>query len=237
MLTEQRYQVILKLLEEKGTVTVTELKDLLNTSESTVRRDIVALHKAGKLTKVFGGAVALQETVIPYEPTMVQKADVNVEEKQFIARKAAELVQPGEFIFLDAGTTTGYMIEYLAGKEISVMTNAVAHAKQLASLGVKVYLVGGELKASTEAIIGSQAMEMLKNYHFTKGFFGTNGVTKKAGFTTPDAYEALIKRSAMEQCRECFVLADYSKFNTVSSVTFAHFNAATIISDENGHNI
>ena len=75
MLTEQRYEIILGLLREKNSVTVTELKDILNASESTVRRDITALYKAGKLTRVFGGAVALEHTVNAYEPTVAQKED------------------------------------------------------------------------------------------------------------------------------------------------------------------
>ena len=97
MLTEQRYEVILKLLEEKNSITVAEVKDLLNTSESTVRRDITALHNAGKLVKVFGGAVACDRTVITHEPTVEQKAEVNVEAKQLVAAKAAALIRPEDF--------------------------------------------------------------------------------------------------------------------------------------------
>ena len=84
MLTEQRYQIILDLLKEKKSVTATELKEILDTSESTVRRDITALHKAGKLIKVFGGAVALEDegTVSAYEPTVEQKSELYVKEKK-----------------------------------------------------------------------------------------------------------------------------------------------------------
>lgn len=232
MLTKQRYDLILKLLEEQKSVTLTELKELLHTSESTVRRDIVALDKAGKLMKVFGGAVVLEQPVITYEPTVEQKRDVKVDEKRRIAAYAASLVGQEEFIYLDAGTTTGCLIAHLEGRGVSVVTNAVAHARQLAALGVRVYLVGGELKGTTEAVIGSQAVEMLQNYHFTKGFFGTNGITQKTGFTTPDANEAQVKKAAMRQCGECFVLADASKFDRVSSVTFAGFGTAKIITEE-----
>ena len=112
MLTEQRYEVILKLLEEKNSITVAEVKDLLNTSESTVRRDITALHNAGKLVKVFGGAVACDRTVITHEPTVEQKAEVNVEAKQLVAAKAAALIRPEDFIYLEAGTTTASMLSY-----------------------------------------------------------------------------------------------------------------------------
>ena len=188
MLTEQRYQIILDLLKEKKSVTATELKEILDTSESTVRRDITALHKAGKLIKVFGGAVALEDgdTVSAYEPTVEQKSELYVE---------------------------------------------VSHAQRLAAKGIKVFLIGGELKSSTEAVIGAQAMKNLQEYHFTKGFFGANGITKAEGFTTPDANEALVKQTAIERCKNRYILADHSKFGCISSVTFSAFVNAKILTD------
>ena len=92
-------------------------------------------------------------------------------------------------------------------------------------------LIGGELKGSTEAVIGSQAMQMLKNYHFTKGFFGTNGMTQREGFTTPESNEALVKRTAMEQCLEKYVVSDSSKFGQISAVTFFSFDGAVILTE------
>lgn len=231
MLTEQRYEVILRLLAEKKSVTVAEIRERLNTSESTVRRDITALHQAGKLTKVFGGAVALEHTYVAQEPTVAQKAELYQEEKQRIARAAASLIGKNEFVYLDAGTTTGCMLDYLAEPAAVYVTNAVVHAQRLAARGFRVILIGGELKSSTEAVIGSQAMDMLKNYHFSKGFFGANGISRTAGFTTPDANEALIKKTAMQQCMECYVLADHSKAGRVSSVTFAPFGTAKVLTD------
>ena len=231
MLTEQRYEQILKLLEKEGSITVTEVKELLNTSESTVRRDITALHNAGKLVKVFGGAIASDHVVTPQEPTVAQTITVHVSEKQRIAAYASEMIRQGEFIYLDAGTTTGYMLEFLKDKDATVVTNAVVHAQTLAAEGVKVHLVGGELKSSTEAVVGSEAIETLRKYHFTKGFFGTNGITKKAGFTTPDANEAMVKKAALGQCQDKYILCDHSKFGEVSSVTFAPFTGAKVITD------
>ena len=225
MLTEQRYQIILDLLKEKKSVTATELKEILDTSESTVRRDITALHKAGKLIKVFGGAVALEDegTVSAYEPTVEQKSELYVKEKRKIAQYAAELIEEEDFIYLDAGTTTGYMIDVLGYTNAVFVTNAVSHAQRLAAKGIKVFLIGGELKSSTEAVIGAQAMKNLQEYHFTKGFFGANGITKAEGFTTPDANEALVKQTAIERCKNRYILADHSKFGCISSVTFSAF--------------
>lgn len=231
MLTEQRYDLILKLLEEKKSITVTEVKELLHTSESTVRRDITALHNAGRLVKVFGGAVASDASYITQEPTVAQKSGVNQEEKAAVARYAASLIEPEDFIYLDAGTTTGYMLDYITEKSAVFVTNAVAHAQKLAALGFKVFLVGGELKSSTEAVVGSQAVLILQEYHFSKGFFGTNGISRTGGLTTPDRNEALIKKTALGQCQKGFLLCDHSKFGNVSSVTFAPLRGVTVLTD------
>lgn len=232
MLTEQRFEIICRLVNERKSITVTELKDILETSESTVRRDITALHKAGRLIKVFGGAVALEQAVLAHEDTVAQKLDINPEAKRVVARYAAALVEPDDFVYLDAGTATGYLLEYLTETRATYVTNAVSHARRLAAKGLKVILIGGELKDSTEAIVGSVALQMVQQYHFSKGFFGTNAINRKAGFTTPDPNEAMVKQQAMEQCQKKYVLADYSKFNRVSPVTFAAFTDAEILTED-----
>jgi DeoR family fructose operon transcriptional repressor len=231
MLTKQRQEIILELLDQQGSVTVTEARELLDASESTIRRDITALDQAGKLVKVFGGAVAKKQNFLAGEYTVAQKIDLSRKEKEQIAKYAASLIEAEEFIFLDAGTTTACMLEYMGGKGVTFVTNAVSHAQILAAHGEKVLLVGGTLKASTEAVIGVQAVDFIRKYHFTKGFFGTNGVSKSAGCTTPDPSEALVKKAAMEQCRQSYVLCDYTKFDQISSVTFTPFYGTTLITD------
>lgn len=232
MLTEKRYKEILKLLEKKKSITVTEIKELLNTSESTIRRDLTALDRMGKLVKVFGGAVAVDAAFTAAEPSVAQKIYINQEEKQIIARCAASFIVPNDFIYLDAGTTTGYMIEYITEKTATFVTNAVSHAQRLAAAGFHVLLIGGELKSTTEAVVGNQAILSLQSFHFTKGFFGTNGISKKCGYTTPDYNEAMVKKIALEQSRKRYILADITKFSNISSVTFAEFEAAQVITNE-----
>ena len=232
MLSEQRYTLILELLEKKRSITVTELSEALHISESTARRDIIALDKAGKLTKVFGGAVCADNVFSSLEPTIAQKTEIFKEEKMQIAKSAVSLIEPDDFIFLDAGTTTGYMLDFIGDYNVTFVTNAVAHAQKLAVKGKRVLLIGGELKGSTEAIVGTSAVLALRDYHFTKGFFGANGISKTAGLTTPDMNEALVKKTAMCQCMKAFIVSDHSKFNVVSSVTFASLSSAAILTDE-----
>ncbi len=231
MLTEERYELILKLLERKRSATLAEIKEELGVSESTIRRDLNALDAAGRLTKVFGGAVAREGIFTGTEPSVAQKMELQQEEKLAIARFAANLIQDDDFIYLDAGTTTAYMLDYLPRCRATFVTNAVSHAQRLAAAGRRVILIGGELKGTTEAVVGSRAILTIQGYHFTKGFFGTNGISKHHGFTTPDPNEALVKKSAMEQTEHCYVLADSQKFGVVSSVTFAPFDSAVILTE------
>ena len=230
MLTEQRFERILERLKVKKSITVAEITEDLGISESTARRDITALDKAGKLTKVFGGAVAAEHTYEMKEPTVAQKVNVRKEEKIKIAQYAADMIGDNDFVYLDAGTSVGYMVEFLAEKRAAFVTNAVAHAQRLAAQGNRDLLIGGE--SSTEAVVGAQAIELLRKYHFTKGFFGTNGITKEEGFTTPDVGEAQVKQTAVQQCQKSYILADSTKFGNISAVTFAPFSGSVILTEE-----
>lgn len=232
MLTEERFARILSILEEQKSVTIQELMIRLETSESTVRRDLNAMHEKGLLTKVYGGAVANQSYFQTYDAKVSDRQKENMDEKQVIAKAAASLIQPEDFVYLDAGTTTGMMIDYLTDTRTVFVTNAIGHAKRLSELGFRVYILGGEFKSSTEAIVGEEAMLSLDKYNFTLGFFGTNGISVKNGCTTPEVKEASVKKRAISHCKRAYVLADKSKFRHVSSIMFAKFQEVNIITEE-----
>lgn len=233
MLTQKRQEEILRIVNEQKSVTVAELVERFRTSESTIRRDIVALSKDGLLNKVFGGAVALDSVLNNKEPSVAQKEEVNVQEKRRIAKYAASLVEAEDIVFIDAGTTTGYMLDYLEERRARFVTNGVEHAKRLAKGGFRVVLIGGELKGSTESVVGSEAVYNIQKYHFTKGFFGSNGVSIANGLTTPDINEAMTKQAAFLNTmhKHRYVLCDHSKFGLCSAVTFASAEGAKIITD------
>ena len=232
MLAEERFSRILSIIEAEGSATIQELMTALDASESTVRRDLITMDENGLLTKVHGGAIARRPSVSTHDEDVRNRKTMNAEQKNAIAKYAASLIRPDDFVYLDAGTTTGLMLEYLEGVKAAFVTNAVSHAQTLAKMGIRVYLIGGELKSSTEAVVGSQAMQMIQMYHFTKGFFGTNGITRREGFTTPDTSEAIVKSTAMKQCKDVYILTDKSKFGEVSSVTFGGFTDAKILTEE-----
>lgn len=235
MLTETRQEEIVRLVQERESITVAELKDILQSSESTIRRDITALDKDGRLTKVFGGAIALHPAqMVRQELSVTQKQELQAEEKKAIARYAASLIEPDDCVYIDAGTTTGWMLEYIQEPGATYVTNAFSHAKRLAQKGFHVMLIGGEVKGATEAIVGAEAALNIQKYHFTKGFYGTNGIDQKAAFTTPDINEAMVKRVALHatQSGHRYVLAVSTKFSSIYAVTFAEFDGTTILTEQ-----
>ena len=123
MLTEQRYEKILDLVNEKKSVTVKEMTELLESSESTIRRDLTVLHKKGRLVKVFGGAVAIDMEYRTKDEEVNRREDENKEAKELIARFAASLIQPDDFVFLDAGTTTAWIPDFLIEKSAVFVKN------------------------------------------------------------------------------------------------------------------
>jgi DeoR family fructose operon transcriptional repressor len=232
MLAEERHAIILKILEEKKAVTVLDLVQTLNTSESTVRRDLTILHSRGLLYKVYGGATSIANNYSTGEADMDAKRTLSLNEKKLIAQKAASLISDKDFIYLDAGTTTLLMIDYLQTKKATYVTNGIAHAARLSARGFRSYILGGELKASTEAVIGIEAADNLRRYNFTKGFFGTNGISIKSGFSTPDPAEGQIKSEAIAHCKKSYILADSSKFNKIFPISFANISCAAILTDQ-----
>ena len=159
MLTEERYSVILEMVKQNKSVKLPELCERLGASESTVRRDLTQLDEKGLLKKVHGGAISAEDRSFSVvEQDVEAKSKLLNEEKIAIARYAASLVEDGDFVFLDAGTTTGYMIDFLPEKNVTFVTNAFVHAKRLAQRGFTVYIPAGEIKLTTEAIVGAECL-------------------------------------------------------------------------------
>ena len=142
MLTEERFAKILSILESMGSVTVQQLMTELDASESTIRRDLNALDANGQLTKVHGGAILKTVAYSTKDDNVISRKEKNRDAKNKIAKYAAEQIASGDFVYLDAGTTTELMIEYITSRQAVFVTNAISHAKRLAERGFTVYLLG-----------------------------------------------------------------------------------------------
>jgi DeoR family fructose operon transcriptional repressor len=212
-------------------VTVTELTQALGTSESTIRRDLNALAEMGKLNKVFGGATSIQPHSGMLEDNVSSRENIMTEEKSAIAAYAATLIHDNDFVYIDAGTTTSRLIDYISNYNATYVTNGISHARKLINKGLTAYIIGGKMKPVTEAVVGAEGIMTIKSFNFTKAFMGTNGIDIDSGFTTPDIEEALIKQMAINKSYMAFVLADHSKFKRIFSVTFSELRNCCIITD------
>lgn len=231
MLTPERYQLIMDQIEKRDVVKIQELISMTNASESTIRRDLSTLEERGFLKRVHGGASKLSNS--RQEPDMLEKSSKNLQDKLKIAEKAASLLEEGDCIYLDAGTTTLHMIDFIDHtKDIVVVTNGVMHIDALIRKGIPFYLLGGYVKHRTGAMIGGASLTAVSQYRFDKSFLGVNGVHIEAGFTTPDPDEALLKTKAVRQAKNAYVLADPSKFGEISFAAFAALGDAAIITTE-----
>lgn len=228
MLSQERYELILNLLKRKDIVKLQNIVEELGISESTARRDLNQLEKKGLLMRVHGGAKLPQKGIEEdFESKNVQKQS----EKRLIGERAAALIEDGDCIFIDAGTTTETIIPHLVGKNISVVTNGTTHIPLLGKAQIKTYILEGRIKHSTGAIVGSEAVASLSKYYFDKCFVGSNGIHGERGYTTPDVDEAEIKRKVIKNSKRAYVMADSTKFGKVSFVAFGEIEDCVIITD------
>lgn len=227
---EKRWTQIIELCKLKETVMVDEIVKQLKISPATVRRDLQAMEDLEMIVRTHGGA---KITGSQYdEPSMILKAESNTAEKKQIAYVAAKCIQDNQMIYLDAGSTTYAMLEYITAKNITVVTPGIPHVQILGKKGISTIMLGGIVRWSTQAITGKQASKQLNDYYFDLCFIGTNGIHEQIGFTTSNEMEAETKSLAIQHSKQAYILADASKFNRLCLVQFAKLNEATIICDD-----
>ena len=231
MLAQERLSRIVRMVGERGTATVSELAQATGASESTIRRDLDRLHEANRLVKVHGGAMAMEAAHLTRDLTLAERHGLHVGEKLAIARRAASLVGPDDFVYLDCGSTVERLVDQLPTScGATFATNSVEHAMRLAAKGLAVIVLGGRLTSATAALTGPDTLEAVARYHFTLGFWGSNGITEESGYTVrEDRGEAAVKSAALAHCARDFVLADASKLGRTSLITYAPLSSATLV--------
>ncbi|MGE5110080.1 MAG: DeoR/GlpR family DNA-binding transcription regulator [Acidobacteriaceae bacterium] len=213
LLAEQRRRKILDLLEHKGQITVGDIVERFSISAVTARGDLDALASSGAAIRSHGGAVRQMEANRDYPLRL--KAALHRSEKTKIGRAAAELIQPGEVIILDSGTTTAEIARQLKARNlqsVTVITNALNIVSELVdATGISVIGLGGLLRPVSLSFVGPQAEAMLRDLHADRLFLAVDGFDFENGPSTPDVLEAQLNGLMMRVARETNVVADYSK--------------------------
>jgi DeoR/GlpR family transcriptional regulator of sugar metabolism len=235
MLAHERQIRILAELRRTGAVRVTDLTELFQVSDMTIRRDLEQLVGDGVARKVHGGAVLVGQ--VAHEPGFAAKRDVERSTKNAIAARAATLIEPGAAIALSAGTTTWAMAASIASiPDLTVVTNSTAVADAIATLDpagrVSVILTGG-VRTPSAALVGPVADHTLATVHVDQLFLGVHGMDGRAGLTTPNLAEAATNRALIACAQQVIVLADSSKWGVVGLAEIAPLSVAhTVITDD-----
>jgi DeoR/GlpR family transcriptional regulator of sugar metabolism len=207
MLVDQRRQQILEITEKSGFVALSELVERVGASESTLRRDLDYLDGIGQIRRTRGGAAYVGDSITPFEVRRTRAK----EQKEHIAAVAAALVEPGETVLLDGGTTTLEVAKYLVGKPLQVVTNSLPIINVLVnSPQTELIVIGGFLYPKTGVNLGPIAVAALKSIHARRLFVSAGGITA-AGLFNSNALLVETERQMIESAEELIVVSDSSK--------------------------
>lgn len=215
----ERQRDIENLINQERKLQVELLSLRFGVSEVTIRKDLTDLEKRGVLLRTHGGAVIAErpEMVVP----IGHRTRSQLDEKDHIALMAATRVRDGESILLDTGSTTLALARRLRGRNLSVVTNSLLIALELAEdEHISVTVLGGTLRRSSLAVMGSLALEQLKNLHVDRAFMGASGFDPRTGFSSQNLIESETKRAMLQSAHEVVMCVDSSKFQQTAFAPF-----------------
>ena len=234
-----RRQRILGLVNERGDALVSELKDLFGVSEVTVRSDLAALASRGLVVRTHGGAASPAVGLKALELTFAARDQSHVELKARIGIAAAELIQNGQSVVLDASTTGLQIARALRRRpvlqDVTVITNGVHTALELLNMpGVNTILTGGQLRATAVSLTGALAADLLGKVHASLGFFGAGGLTTSKGLADVNLQEVEMKAAMAAVCERVVAVVDHTKLGRVGLATFVPLNRLTLVITDDG---
>lgn len=208
MLLDQRRGSIREFVETKGFVSLQEIAESVGVSESTVRRDLEYLDRTGQIRRTRGGAAGVGESL----PAFDDRQNQALTEKQRVGRKVGELIQAGETILLDGGTTTLHVAKHLAGKGVQVVTNSVPIVNHLMSVpGVELVVLGGYLYPRTGVVLGPLTVEALRSLKVRRLIIGVGGITEE-GLFNQNSLLVETQKQMLDAADEVILATDSSKF-------------------------
>lgn len=216
MLAEQRRQKILELLQEEGNARVKSLSESFGVSEPTIRQDLEKLEVEGHIIREHGGAHL--KDMSQKVRTLSLHHMINMEKKAAIGRKAAEYVDDGDSIIIDAGSTTTEIAKNLLNKrDLRIITNSLNISLLLGGQpSFNLMVTGGEFKAPTLSLTGEKAADFLDQIYLDKCFLATGGISFDVGLTYPGFSDLYIKKAMIESASQVFLVADSTKIGKIS---------------------
>ena len=230
MLLDQRRGSIREFIETKGFVSLHEIAESVGVSESTVRRDLEYLDRTGQIRRTRGGAAGVGKAL----PSFDERENQALSEKQRVGKKVAELIQPGETILIDGGTTTIHVAKHLAGKGVQVVTNSIPIINQLMSVsGIDLVVLGGYLYPRTGVVLGPLTVDALQNLKVRRLIFSVGGITE-AGLFNQNSLLVETQKQMLDAADEVILATDSSKFGHSELVHLCPLNRVHKLVVDNG---
>lgn len=228
LLAAERREALLAILSLENRIDVTDAAERLGTSNETIRKDLIALDEQGLLRRVHGGALPV--TTVTYEE-QVEKRTQNLEEKQRIAQEALAELPPDGAIFIDSGSTTSILAEYLPDNaQLTVFTNSLSVVTALFNKHrLTCHLVGGRTRKLSQATVGPWAIGRIAEVKVDVAFVGTNAISFERGLSAPDVDEAASKAAMIRSGQRTVLLADHSKFGQESMVFYSGLDELDVV--------
>ncbi|MDQ0199394.1 DeoR/GlpR family DNA-binding transcription regulator [Neobacillus ginsengisoli] len=221
MIKEKRIKKIQEYVIEHQSASLDELVTVFDVSKNTIRRDVQELVDRGELKKVYGGVSVVHKKLESFQERRVR----NQERKELIAKKAASYVEDGDFIFIDSGTTTIEMLEYLKDKQLTVFTNNIDFiVGSLPFEKLSVITIGGMLERKTKSFVNPRNMDFLKDYNIKKAFMASTGISLSNGVTNASPLESELKKIVVNRSAEVYLLVDHDKFDKYGLMTYCGFD-------------
>ena len=229
LLAQERYPIILELLETNKIIKVPELCEKFNVSTETVRRDLEHLENEGKLKRVYGGAVLSTKSSV--EPSYDTRYTKNSIEKESIGKSTADLISDGETLMIDLGTTTLEVARHLKEKaNLTVITNCITIAMELVDVeGFRVILPGGLLRPNELALSGFISEQLLKEFNVDKTIIGVGAITVENGVSDYHFEETRVRKLMIEKGKQVIAVADHSKFGIKALVNVCPLHDIDVI--------
>jgi len=234
MLNLERRTKILELLEKQGQVSVVDLSRRFKTSEVTIRNDLKDLHQRGLVQRAHGGAVKIEKVSV--DPSLKIKAELHAEDKRRIGAAAAALVNDGESIILDSGTTTQQIARQIKDKkDLKVITNGLNIAMELFDAeDIQLILLGGVIRQNSLSAVGHFAEDILGQLSADKLFLAVDACDVEFGLSTPNVEESQVNQAMARIARETILVADSSKFGKRSLSRIVPLSAIDVIITDRG---
>jgi DeoR family transcriptional regulator, aga operon transcriptional repressor len=234
LLNEERRRAILEILQRDGRVLVMDLAREFETSQVTIRKDLESLHAHGLIHRTHGGALPAREGALE-DPTLREKEKLHHKEKLRIAATAAAMVQEGQVIILDSGTTTTAIARALRKfRSLTIITNAVNIAAELSGTAIEVILTGGTLRKNSFSLVGPIAEETLRRLNADLLFLGVDGFDVHYGLSTPNLLESKVNRVMVDIAKRKVAVCDASKFGRRSLSLIAPTSALDEVITDRG---